>query len=882
MTLISRASPGIAPEAARAVRDQAAGNPLALLELPGALDESGLAGGHALGDAVSVTAAVEEAFLQRSRRLSDAGRWALLLAAANDADDRATVERAVSEAALGLDEVERAGLLRVKGGRIVFRHPLVRSSVYTAATDGERRRAHRALAAGLSDAQAARRAWHLVEAGAPPDEQTARSLADAGEAARRGGACASAVRLLERAASVTPDAALRAKRLLLAAEAAWHGGEPQRAGVLVDESERLANDADLMADIAIARWRVATSGGSLRALFDPFVERANRVAADYPDKAASMLAIAWDWPWLSLDIAVARDLIDRAEEHLRGDLHSDDLKLLSAVSWQRLADCRVDEALDAARLVIELSRAAPDIQVAFACEALSAADLDDEALLALTQATDQFARFGHLPALAYGVRAKATIELRQGRLLQALKTAGEAQALADEGAAPFPGYGDVAIATVEAVAGSEEACRAHVARALERFAGEDHWGRAESLAALGLLELGVGNDGAARTALDETERLLRPVRHQGFIRFAADRIETLVRLGEESAARDALAAFEERVESAPIPWARHVAARAGMLLSLPDQLDAAYDRVCDAPVQSGFEACRSSLVYGERLRRAGRRVDAREQLRSALEGFHALGAERWERRARTELRASGARLRKATADTRDELTPQELQVALVIAEGVTNREAAARLFLSPKTIEVHLSRAYRKLGVHNRTELARRLSLESGATKPPPTQARALAALLLVETVPDSGMLGHGTRSDARLSDHRREIETAVERAGGGLIELAGERASASFGAVSSAITSALAIRRILNKARIQTRAALHVGEIERSADGEVRGAALQVVAAALGEAGTGEIVVTRAVQEATVGGAFRFRSRGEPDGIGHLSLLDAEPRTKA
>jgi len=204
-----------------------------------------------------------------------------------------------------------------------------------------------------------------------------------------------------------------------------------------------------------------------------------------------------------------------------------------------------------------------------------------------------------------------------------------------------------------------------------------------------------------------------------------------VRLGELEAAREAESDLKQRASAADLPWAAHAVARASVLLAEPDELESAYEHVRASPVASRFESSRSSLVYGERLRRAGQRVAAREHLQEALEGFQALGSEPWERRARVELRASGSRIRKRTAANRDELTPQELQVALVVAEGVTNREAGARLFLSPKTIEVHLSRAYRKLGVGTRTELARRLAIDSAPVEPAPVQRRSLAAILL-------------------------------------------------------------------------------------------------------------------------------------------------------
>jgi hypothetical protein len=232
--LVGRAGYDVEPEVVRALCDMVAGNPLALLELPGVLDADQRAGRRPLDDQLTVTASVERAFLARVGRLDPEGRRALLLAAASDSDDVETVRHASPEAAAGLERAERIGLVRVQQGRIGFWHPLVRSAVYSAATDEERRAAHRALAAGLSEEHPARRAWHLVAAGAEPDNDVSADLADAGLAARRRGACASAARLLERAASVTPDQELRARRLLLAGQAAWLDGQLRRADALLD------------------------------------------------------------------------------------------------------------------------------------------------------------------------------------------------------------------------------------------------------------------------------------------------------------------------------------------------------------------------------------------------------------------------------------------------------------------------------------------------------------------------------------------------------------------------------------------------------------------------------------------------------------------------
>jgi len=879
-TLIAHAGYALAPEVVRALWEQSAGNPLALLELPAGLDDDQRAGRRPLADHLTVTESIERAFLARIEQLDQDGRGALLLAAANDGDDTDAVRHAAPGAARGLEQAERAGLVRIQQNRIWFWHPLVRSAVYTAATDEQRRAAHQALAAGLTEAQSARRAWHLVASGIEPHDGVSDDLARAGLNARRRGACVSAARLLERSAAATPSDQLRAQRLLLAGESAWLAGQPEQAVALLDRGESLTRDPGLLADITIARWWVATTASSPQSLFGRMVDDAERLAADDPRKAAMMLAVAWDWACSRLDIDGARVLADRAEALVPADVGPEDREVLTALAWQRLADCRVTDALRAARMAIAASDGRADLQVAYACEVLSAADYLDEAQAALATSILELRRIGHLPALCYSLRTRLTIELRQGRLMQALKTSGEALALAQEGRASWPGWTIVQVAAVEAAIGLDAPCRQHIGYAEQRFGSTDRWLAAEANAALGLLELGVGNDGAALAALDKADRLMAPVRHPGFVRLGADRIETLARVGDAAGAHASLADLEWRTEAAQSPWGRHAVARARVLVAPDDLLDAAIEQVLKAPTVSRFEAARTQLVCGERLRRAGRRVQARERLRDALQAFHALGAEPWERRAQTELRASGARLRRQGVSGRDELTPQELSVALVVADGVTNREAAARLFLSPKTIEVHLSRVYRKLGVRTRTELSRRLALHGADAAA--SAVRMLSAVLCADAV--NAAVDHqtprGERRSRRLPHELPELHRTVVINGGQPVPLIGDAVHAVFAAPSAALRCAFEICATATSRDVDARAAVHVGEIERLPDGNVNGVAVQIADGALKHARAGEVLVTQTVRDVVYGSSLTFSPRGDTAlvGIGSWRLYAARP----
>jgi DNA-binding CsgD family transcriptional regulator len=272
------------------------------------------------------------------------------------------------------------------------------------------------------------------------------------------------------------------------------------------------------------------------------------------------------------------------------------------------------------------------------------------------------------------------------------------------------------------VTGRERECREHVDRAVEvsRELGLDEHADWQAAVALGLLELGLGHPADAVRHLEAGVCDERGALIPGVARGHGDLIEAYARSGDAERARAALAEWEPRVRVVERGWALAVCARCAGLLAEDDRLDEHFEEALrrhdESPVP--FDTARTQLAYGERLRRAHRRVDARGHLRKALASFDRLGARPWAERARAELAASGERLRKRDPYAAEELTAQELQVALVVAGGATNREAAAQLFVSPKTIEAHLGSIYRKLGVRSRTELAGRFASESPAPAP--------------------------------------------------------------------------------------------------------------------------------------------------------------------
>jgi DNA-binding CsgD family transcriptional regulator len=312
--------------------------------------------------------------------------------------------------------------------------------------------------------------------------------------------------------------------------------------------------------------------------------------------------------------------------------------------------------------------------------------------------------------MPYGLLCLCELEFRDGRWAQAYAAGAEAVRLAEEtGQINDAGYAMAVLARVEAALGREADCRAHLAGALaivDRLGAEIVRGYIGSTA--GLLELGLGRSEEAVAVLEQTAGFLgvRPAGDPAVLQWPPDLVEAHARLGRREKAEAVLVPFERSAARAGSRWATAAAARCRGLLAPDDGFEeplAAALTYDEMP----FETARTRLVLGERLRRAGRRVEARAALREALVTFSRLGAQPWAQRARTELRASGERVRRGSPTATEQLTPQELQVALEVARGSTNREAAAALFLSTKTIEFHLRNVYRKLGIRSRTELVR-------------------------------------------------------------------------------------------------------------------------------------------------------------------------------
>jgi len=730
--LLSRvASESVAPPVARWIVRATGGNPLALVELA---REAPALRPDLVDAPVPVGARIERALGRRVTALSREAQLALLVAAGDDRRDVATVVRALAAlgASLGaLEEAEDAGLVRLEGGRVRFRHPLVRSAAYGLGSPSQQRAAHGALAAALAgDPDVDRRAWHEAAATVLADEGVARRLAEAAARARERSGYAASATGFARAADLTPDRARRARRLLAAAEGAWLAGDARRALDLLDALREPAPDPAVQADAAHLRGHVLTRVGPLPVGVRVLREGAELAAPVVPATACEMFAEAvyagfygGDPQTMAACAQRVAELAERADPRRRalaeiaqgaagvmggdaaaGMLHMRRAAEVIAAAPELETDPRLAAWMGIAPLFLRDTGAeyAPlrrAVGVARARGALGAlphglfnlaseaagGDRWPEAVALYGEGVELARETGMRVDLVTCLAGLARVEARQGAAGAAREHAGEALALAEElGMPAFAGWALGALGDAAWIAGDVEAAIA----ALERKAGV--------LAAAGLRDVD-----------------LSP---------APELVEAYLRVGRTEDARAQAAAHAAQAAAKGQPWALARAERAWGLLAAGDGFErpfaaavATHERTPDR-----FELARTRLLLGERRRRSGRRAEARAELRAALEAFETLGAAPWAERARQELAATGETARRRTAATLDQLTPQELRIALLLAEGATTRQAAEALYLSPKTIEYHLRHAYLKLGVNDRSALARALgrAQSSSATSP--------------------------------------------------------------------------------------------------------------------------------------------------------------------
>ncbi len=695
------------------------GNPLALLELgdqPEQVDDVPAA------SVLPVSQRLSEAFLGRVRALDTTTRATLLVAAA-DSGSAATVHAACRELGLeesGLTAAEDAGLVSLRGDEIVFRHPLVRSAVYGAADPDRRRSVHRALAAVLPAHETDRLAWHLSRGAVAPDEDTAAALdAVAARAATRGAHGIGAL-ALERAAGLSVDGSDAARRLAGAGELAWLAGRTDHARGLLERVLAQHPDSPHRPRVREVLGAVEARAGSLDSALRILLEAADEAeATGDADRAVRVLGDAVLVAFYRGDPRAARDAADRivplldavAEPATRlmgsvatgmalvisgdgeqgtlrlraaayelataDDPHSDPIRLplrIQGALWLR--DTGPRRALIAEVLAGLRDHAAiaslPYLLMHIGREAATS-DRWDDAEAAYREAVQLTRENGHTTELSVALAGLSIVLARRGR-------AEDSEALAAE---------------------AEGLCRRNHVALGEMWV---HFARGDTAAGAGDLEV-------AATHYGDLESLLERI---GFDdpdqSSAAELAETLVHLGRGEDARAVAERLLVLAQGKGQPWSLARAERALALTGDDPQAHFTEALRLHDLTPDRYETARTQLAYGAWLRRERRRAEARPLLRDALATFEDLGAQPWADKAAAELQATGETARRREVSAEQALTPQERQIAQLLAEGRTTREAAAALFISPKTVEYHLRHVYMKLGINTRAALTERLS----------------------------------------------------------------------------------------------------------------------------------------------------------------------------
>lgn len=716
--LLTERVPDLSPALRERIIEESAGNPLALIELAAGLSAEQRAGRAVPPVALPVTERVLAAFGGRIDRLPHTTRLVLTIAAAEGTGDLGTVlqaARILGGSAEDFDAAEGAGLLRVAGAAITFRHPLIRSTAYQSATLTTRLAVHEALAAVVDGD---RRVWHLAAATAAPDGNIAIELEHAAENARERGAPAVAVTAYEQAARLSPAHTERARRMTLAAQSAITAGRIEQAAALADRAAELSEDRFLRAGLAMVRASVESQRAIPRGGARLLIDNAAPIAGDDPGLALSMLVIAAVNAWSSGEYAEVRQVAELASNLVAraGDEQTRQAVAVLGI----LIDGDYAWALPVLDDFVTTIRAQPrgSLYVRLFAGNLALLLGDEEAALELAAAdVAHLRRRGQAGALPATLQILAQAQVMAGLQLDAGATVAEALAFArDTGQSHQIAGLSVITARIAAVHGDEDRCRASAGDAGASLAdGVGAFGGvaevvASANCALGLLDLTLGRYEQALRVLEETIR--GPARHTAAALFAiTDLVEAAVRADAPQRAQQPFARFLSWAEAGGRPWAAAVALRCRALLGPTEEAGELYAQAVRLHEKGGrpFERARTELLYGEWLRRGRRRSDARRPLRSALGIFERLGAVPWAERARAELRASGDSTPAGTAGSGalDRLTPQELQIVRLAAEGLGNREIAAQLFLSHRTVEYHLYKAYPKLGIGSRSELRR-------------------------------------------------------------------------------------------------------------------------------------------------------------------------------
>jgi DNA-binding CsgD family transcriptional regulator len=703
---------------------EARGNPLALLELPRELSSASLAGGFALPGGLPLPSRIEASFGRRVEQLPTETQRLLLVAAAEPIGDPELLRRAAAELGIPMEAAapSEADDLMVVGTQVNFRHPLLRSAIYRAATPEERRDAHGALAAATDpEVDPDRRAWHRAQAALDPDEDVAAELELSGGRAQACGGLAAEAAFLERAAALTPEPGRRARRALDAARAKRLAGLPRAASTLLATAATGPLDELDGAMVQRLRGQIALD-----------LSRGGEAAPLLLDSARQLE---------SLDVALAREThleaiwaasvagrlgggVSDAAEAARAAPPAPDPPRVTDLLVDGLA-VRFTEGYAASAPILkqalntfrdEAGRDEQDMLRSWMAARVAVELFDDETWNLLATRHVQIARdTGTLSVLPATLNYLTGLRIAEGDLGAAATLLDEADAIA---AATGNARSVVARLTLAACRG-DEAQASILIEALEREAPARGDGAVLTAGevARALLHNGLGHYEKALAAAQQASA------HDELGASSLslpELVEAAVRSDRPQVAADALKRLSERTRAAGTDFALGLEARSRALMSEGAPAESLYREAIEllGRTRMRVEVARAHLLYGEWLRRENRRVDAREQLRSAHEMFSSMGADGFAERAARELLATGEKARKRTPDTRGDLTAQEAQIAQLAREGYSNPEIGAQLFISPRTVEYHLHKVFNKLAITSRMQLAD--ALPNHAREPQP------------------------------------------------------------------------------------------------------------------------------------------------------------------
>jgi DNA-binding CsgD family transcriptional regulator len=710
-----------------AVRDQiiseSHGNPLALLELPRTWNEAALAGGYGLAGSQPLAGRVERSYAVRLDNLPEPTRLLILTAAAEPLGDPALLHRAASSIGVEMtaaDAAVDAGLMKL-GTRVEFAHPLVRSAAYRTAPAGDRHRVHRALAdATNAETDPDRRAWHRARAASGPDEDVATELEhSAGRAQARGGVAAAAA-FLERATALSVEPSKRAERALRAAQLKYTAGFLDDASALLSAAEAGTLDESQRGRLLLLRARIAFNvrRGSEAT---PLLLAAARHAESFDvnlSRLAYLEALHAALHAGRLDPEIVAEVGEAAASCPRPsgapqprDLLLDGLAARVTRGYAAAAPL-MKEAIAAYRRNAEL--APDDLAWVFVTYRIASDLWDDDAHLELSQRElDRARRAGAVGQLPTLLETRCVSLAVAGALEEASRVVEEFRTLSEATGIATHSDGELFVAAFRGREAEASKLIAHAAHhAHERGEG---MGLATANYATALLNNGLGQYETAVAAARDAG--VHPYELGASTRAIAELVEAASRVEDRELASVALERLVETTGASGTAWAAGVEARSRALVAGADDAETLYrhslDHLRDTRLKP--ELARSHLVFGEWLRREGHRTAAREQLRAAHELFVAMRMEGFAERARRELAATGEKVRKRVDETRGDLTPQEEQISRLAADGMSNPEIGAMLFLSPRTVEWHLRKVFTKLNITSRRQLRVALSQSQGA-----------------------------------------------------------------------------------------------------------------------------------------------------------------------